>query len=233
MELDRLDARESGARLTEWVDGDLPISEVYATLRRLAAPRQLVDKSPLNTARSEWLERAERVGDRPRYIHLVRHPSAVIGSLLRTRFDISALDGDSALMAEAVWTITNDNLLRFLQDMAPERRLLVRFEELVRQPEAVARQLCKFLDIPFDPAVLEPYRDGRMTDGVRPGRRALGDPGFLGRHGIEPALAEAWRDVRLPYGLGRSASVLAEQLGYEVVEHRRPAAPTVLPIVTR
>ncbi|MCA9969807.1 MAG: amino acid adenylation domain-containing protein, partial [Anaerolineales bacterium] len=211
-----LDREASAALLDEWTAQNLPVSEVYRRLQAHAAPRQLVDKSPGYARQEGVLERAEAWFDRPKYIHLVRHPYAAIASMVRARVGRLLMEetGDLYAAAESLWTTTTTVTQAFLQDVDPARHFLVRYEDLVTEPERVMRDLCAFLEIPFDPAVLQPYSGARMTDGVYGVWASIGDPNFQKFEQIEGAKADDWRQVRLPRRLGGLARLLADNLGY-------------------
>jgi hypothetical protein len=83
----------------------------------------------------------------------------------------------------------------------------VRYEHLVRDPEGVTRRIAEFLDLRFDPRLLDPYAGGRMIDGP-------GDPDIFQHDGIDASLAEAWRSVELPRALEARTLEVAEALGY-------------------
>ena len=229
MELIGLDATGSKATIDVLASQDAPIRQVYALLQQHAGQRVLVDKSPSYAVSLEVLQRAEALFQGARYIHLTRHPYAVIESFVRNRFDRLLLDGsgDPYRSAEQAWTTTNDNIMRFFAEIDPARRHVVRFEDLVAQPEATMRAVCVFLGLPFDSAVLAPYSGQRMTDGIHPTSRAIGDPNFLNHGAIEPDLGQAWRTVVLPSPLGAPARDLARRLAYELSE---PAALAVAEI---
>jgi len=133
---------------------------------------------------------------------------------------------DPYLLAEEVWTVHNGNIQAFLEEVPPGRRIRVCYEEMVRAPEQVLRTVCAVLDVPFDADMLFPYDKGSMLDGVRPGKRATGDPNFLTHTSIDPALAEAWRKERLPRLLGEAARRIARRLQYEL-PHETPREPAV------
>ena len=90
-----------------------------------------------------------------------------------------------------------------------ERQLLIRYEELVVDPQEVIGRVAAFLGVPYEPALLEPYAGGRMIDGP-------GDPDIFQHDGIDAALGEKWRTVQLPRPLRDATRELAEDLGYEV-----------------
>jgi len=229
MELQGSDAAASRAFLDRWLEQDLPVEDVYRELQELAGPRLLVDKSPGYAARSSTLQRAEEMFEGARYIHLVRHPYAVIESFVRVRMDklIASGDVDPHLLAERLWTTCNENVLTFFETIDSERQHLVRFEDLVGDPRLVMEETCRFLGIEFEAAVLDPYHGDRMTDGVHPESAPISDPNFGNHDGIEAALGDVWREVVLPHELGQAARTTAAKLGYELP--REAAAATAPP----
>ncbi len=223
------------AYMDDLVANDTPIYEVFNKLQQLAAPRFLVDKSPSYTMSLETLQRSEVYFDRPKYLHLVRHPYAVIELVVRIRLDklfspvlYGADDIDPFVAAEKVWVTSNRNLLTFLQGVEPARQLRVYYEELVSQPEVTMRGVCDFLEIPYDPAVIQPYdnKRERMISGI-------GDPNILKHDKVDAKLSETWRKVTLPWRLGEPAQQLAAELGYELPAELKaaPAEQSLLDLV--
>ncbi|CAG0937721.1 phthiocerol/phenolphthiocerol synthesis type-I polyketide synthase D [Thermoflexales bacterium] len=230
MELLGRDPDGTHAYLDEMVERDVPIYEVYAQLQELAAPRLLVDKSPSYTMSLETLHRAEEFFEGPKYIHLIRHPYAVIESVTRIRLDklfspviYGTTEVDSHVVAEKVWVTSNRNTLAFLQHVPPERQLCVRYEELVSRPEEIMRGVCDFMEIPYDPAVIEPYdnKRERMISG-------MGDPNILKHDKVDAQLGESWRKIHLPWQLGAQARQLAHELQYELPNETETPYLTIL-----
>jgi acyl transferase domain-containing protein len=187
---------------------DAPVAEVYRLLQREG--HLLVDKTPSYAMSGATLARAERLFDAPRYVFLVRHPHAAIESFVRNRIDrVRRVDGDSYALGEENWARTYGNLAELGAAVGPERFRLVRFEDLLRDPEGVLRGLCALLGVPFDAAVLDPYGKGRMAGGP-------GDPHLFQRGALDPARGDAWRAAALPRPLGRDAARLAASFGYEL-----------------
>ena len=218
MELEGLDGEQSRRRIEELVRNDTPVDEVYRMLKRLAGGRQLVDKSPTYAANIETLNRAEHWFRRPKYVHLLRHPGAVTESFVRMRMDklIGIETDDPYALAEEVWTSSNRNIREFLGSVDSRRHHVVRFEELVSDPEPVMRDLAEFLDIPYQDVLIKPYEGGRMTDGISKQSAPIDDPNFHQRNRIDKSLADAWRRTK-PARSFNSASVrLAGELGYEI-----------------
>ncbi|MBI2191127.1 MAG: alpha/beta fold hydrolase [Planctomycetes bacterium] len=218
MELKGLDAAGSRRLLEGWVAGDRSIPETYAALVEMAGGRQVVDKTPTYAARLGTLENAERFLEGAKYVHLVRHPYAVIESFVRMRMDklAGAAEGDPYALAEEVWAVSNENVLAFFERIEAGRKHVLRYEDLMRGPEEAMRRLCDFLGVGYVPELLTPYEGDRMTDGVHPESAPLSDPNFRTRKRIEPELGDAWRRIVLPRRLSERACGLARKLGYEL-----------------
>lgn len=205
------------AKVHGWVADAVPTASVYAELQRSIGRRRLVDKSPSYALDPAALARADALFDAPRYVLLVRHPYAAIESFARLRMEhlLAAQGLDSHLVAEATWARAYASLERLAQEVGPARCHRVAYERLVTRPEPVLRELCDFLELPFDAATLTPYAGERM---VPAGDRAIGfigDPEFRRHDAIEPALADRWKEARLPWRLDRATVGLARSLGYE------------------
>ncbi len=226
VELLGLGQHEGWNLLDDLVARNLPIQDVYGRLQQLAGDRLLIDKTPPYSLDLETLGRAEALFEAPQYIFLVRHPYAVIDSLLRIRADrlfcarlFEDDDVEPYVVAEAIWSLCNRNLLQFFESIEPQRYRLIYYEELVSEPEKVMSDLCQFLGVPFYETLLNPY-DGkreRMTGG-------LGDPNFFQHDRIDTRLGEAWKKVKLPRRLDEATRQLAAQLGYELPEGSEPPA---------
>ncbi|GAB4152428.1 MAG: hypothetical protein Fur0021_17200 [Candidatus Promineifilaceae bacterium] len=218
MTLYHLDAAAAKQQIATWLAADRCIQEVYAELQQAAAPRLLLDKSPSYALHRAALDRAEAWFTNPSYIHLVRHPYAVIESAMRTRLDrlLGDVVVDREKLAEDIWLTANQNTRDFLQDIPADRKLVVLYEDLVRQPETTLRRICAFLNLPFHAAVLQPYNGDRMTDGIYAHSAQIGDPHFHHHQEIDAALADAWRAVRLSHPLNPQTRQLAASFHYDL-----------------
>ena len=246
MALMDVDESASEQELARWQEEDWSIQAVYAQLQALAGSRLLVDKSPTYGGSLATLQRGETLFDGAQYIYLVRHPYAMIDSFVKNRMHkvIGADEADPYVLAEQIWTQTNQNMLAFLEQVPPTRKLVMRFEDLVSQPLQLVQQLCDFLGVPLAEAMLHPYRGERMTDGVHERSLSIGDPNFLTHTGIDASLGNVWREVKLPRPLGMAAQQVANTFGYElraqkwqvalngndVPHHDVPASPPAWPM---
>ena len=95
-----------------------------------------------------------------------------------------------------MWVIAHRNIAGFLAGVPEERQTLVRFEDLLRDPEGVLLGVCAFLGVDYHPDMAEPYKKKaeRMTDGLHAESRMLGDVKFHQHRGVEAGVAESWRE---------------------------------------
>ncbi len=218
MDLKGIDAEASRALIQALEARNAPIEEVYSLLQELAGNRRLIDKSPSYASNPENLARAERCIEGAKYIHLVRHPYAVLESFCRMRMDKLVGNGQQSPLdlAEDIWRASNQNTIEFTKQLSSEQHHLVCYEDLVREPERVLRSLCAFLEVPFAAAMLNPYEGDRMTDGVHAQSMSLGDPNFGSRKTVDSSMAEAWRKIELPRLLRHETQAIAQQLSYQL-----------------
>jgi hypothetical protein len=147
-----------------------------------------------------------------RYIHVIRDGRDVVASF-RERWGYRA----ALRVARGVWVSHVTAARDFGRRVAGERYTEIRYERLVAEPEAVLRDLFRFLDEPWDPVVLrwdELHHD--TTDhyaGFTADRR---------RAGRDPAAIYRWRvgaggsklDPLLRLIMRRRSWSLLRELGY-------------------
>lgn len=204
-----------GENARQWVDEAVATGEtiqsVYRYLQEKAAPRLLIDKTPGYAISTTTLDIAERMFERPCYIHLVRHPYPVIKSFVQNR--MHAMLSDTAVdpyrFAEAIWRDWNNNIIEHQKRIGADRVFTLTFEALVATPEQSMRSLCEFLSIAYEPAMITPYAGQRMGGGP-------GDPNIMQHTAIDPALGESWKQIELPYALEPATQTLAHELGYQL-----------------
>lgn len=205
----------------------LTTTELYRRIQQWIAPRILVDKSPAYALDPIALRKAEQDFREPLYIHLVRHPYAMVESFVRNRIDqvlyLEPHPFDSRRVAEMVWTISNQTILDFLGEVPAHRQHRLRFEDLATGPEHSMRALCSQLGLTFDQQLLRPYDDleSKMVDGLHPGSTPMGDRMFMLHGEIRSDIADRWRRELEDDFLGDVTWALTEQLGY-----RRTQTPT-------
>jgi hypothetical protein len=182
MELFQEDESGARARVADMLAVDLSTQEVYRQLQQGCAPRLLVDKSPSYPLSRPALARLQRWFEEPRCIQLVRHPLACIRSWTDSNFD-QVFHAPPRQAAEMDWLLSNENIAEV------PNRLLVRYEDLVTDPERVMRRICDYVAIDFHPALLTPYQGSRMTE--RLSGLVSGDKRFFQKTTIEASAAQA------------------------------------------
>jgi len=213
---------EAAETVETWERDGWTVRRAYRQLQEWLGDRLLIDKTPSYPLDLEILRRAETDFEGARYVHLLRHPYGMIRSFEEARLEQVFFRYDHPFtrreLAELIWLVSQENILRFLDGVPEERRHLVRFEDLVRDPEPVLRGLCDFLGLDFHPAMLQPYEDRsrRMTDGLHAESRMLGDVKFHSYSGIDASTAERWREAYPEDFLGVPTVRMAAALGYEV-----------------
>lgn len=210
------------ALMRSWEAQGLSTSAFYRLLQESLGDRLLVDKTPTYSLHPAILERAELEFDAPLYIHLVRHPAAMIRSFEDAKLDqLIPFMRESPFtrreIAELVWLLCEENILGFLGNLPAARHHLVRFEDLVTDPETTIRAICTFVGLPFHPATLNPYeeQDKRMTDGLHAVSEFSGDLKFHLHSRIEPAAADRWQGCRGD-ALSEATRELGARLGYRL-----------------
>ncbi len=209
----------------------------YRGLQEWIGGRTLVDKTPTYAWSLETLKRAEAGFAQTRYVHLLRHPYATIASFEEARIEqvfFPRAEGFTRRqLAEMSWLLAQRNILEFLAAIPAGRRHVVRFEELVAEPERVLRELCGFLGLAYHEDMADPYKDRsvRMTDGLHAESRMLGDVKFHQHSGVDAKAGERWRELAAEGFLGAETRRLAARLGYEV-EMEREAWTAIARVAT-
>jgi hypothetical protein len=231
MQLEHVGADEAWMRMAAAEGEGLTTKQFFRRLQASAEPRMIVDKSPSYALDPAALRKARADFDGAHYIHLVRHPGAMIDSFERHHMEqvlyLGEHDFTSRQLAELVWTQSHHNILAFLDAVPADRWARVRFEDLVRDPSAQMRSLCTRLELDFHDAVLRPYDDldDKMVDGVYTDSAPMGDPGFLAHGRIDPAAATVPASTLGPTSLGQPTRELAAGFGYDPGQDRPAPKP--------
>ncbi|MBN1481967.1 amino acid adenylation domain-containing protein [candidate division KSB1 bacterium] len=220
MELKQCAVDEATQLMSAYEERNLSTKEFYRELQLLLGGRLLVDKTPTYPFDPHILKRAEENFADAHYIHLVRHPYAMIYSFIEAKLDQNFFRYEHAFtrreLAEIIWIISNQNILAFLQDVPQERQHRVRFEDILLNPQAELEHMCKFLGIDFQPAMLEPYKGKKMTDGVQKNVQMVGDFKFYLHKNINTSVADKWKTFHKHDFLCDIGWDLAAQFGYPV-----------------
>lgn len=219
MEMQRCDADTARRAIAKFEENATSTQEFFRVLQEWVAPQILVDKSPSYSLDPGALRRAEAYFEDAMYIHLVRHPQAMVRSAENFRMQQVWRVGNhpysNRQLAELIWSLSHRNILNFLSSVPASRQVRVQFENLVGQPRETMEGLCQKLGIEFHDDLIEPYKEKerKMLDGIHPESMPMGDTHFHGYNQIESAVAEKWMNIT-DSGLADVTLELSEQLGY-------------------
>lgn len=159
---------------------------------------------------ADWFPRA-------RFIHIVRDPRAVCLSFLNADFA-----GKHLARHIRAWRNAIDLHRREAARMPKERYAIVRYEDLVRDPEPELRRLCGVLGLEFHPVMLDPSKREHKGFGDRQAQHMANT--------LKPVFTssiEKWRTEMRAEHVALVEHALAEpmrELGYEL-SGARTAAP--------
>ena len=182
--LSRDDLAAIADRIVERPERDL--REPYRTVAQAWADRQgkvrWGEKTPGNVF---YVDVLLDMFPEARFIHLVRDPRAGVHSMIQA----GQFGPDPVLCAlnRRRFVLEGGALLERV--VPPAQRTLLRYEDLVQDPERTARELCEFLGERFDPAMLAFHRRSAevMTEDAASGHNALAT------RPVTASRQEAWR----------------------------------------
>ena len=116
--------------------------------------------------------------------------------------------GKHVLLSAEKWRTRMLQASRSLAALPKGRGMVIRYEELLRDTECVTRQICQFLDIPFDSRMLSYHS---QIPKIIDGHKNYGQP-------IDPGNVGNWRSGISPREIKRIEEIAYEtmvQLGYQ------------------
>lgn len=151
----------------DWLDALRAATDTLYGRALAVSGRQLfLDKTPAYALVLDFLT---ALYPKARYVVLTRHPVAVWSSYVDSFFDG---DPEAAHARNPVLERYVPAIARLLRE-APVPLLHLRYEDLVQEPERQLGEVCRFLDLPFEPGMVE--YGGAQPVAPR-ADRALGDP---------------------------------------------------------
>lgn len=115
--------------------------------------RNKADKPRVGATVHIRFDRLLAIWPQARYIHLVRDPRDVARSVIPMGWAGNTWTGVQRWIdAEELWG-------KMRQHLPQERTLDVKFEELLADPAAILGNVCAFLDLPYDPCMLDYAED--------------------------------------------------------------------------
>jgi hypothetical protein len=134
------------------------------------------DKTPDQDAAAAW-----RLFPDALVVHIIRDPRDVVASRLQTPI----IDSDSATVLAEWWRRFNLRNIEAGAAAGPSRYLRIRYEDLVRDPEATLRLVCAFVGEEFALSMISDRRDTAAVSEVawwQERAREPIDPTRVGRH---------------------------------------------------
>ncbi len=138
--------------------------------------KEALDNTTQAQGKSIWLEKSpehvryiryiEASIPDAKFIHLVRNGSDVVASL----YDVTHKHRQPDVWGDEPWELDKciRHWVRSIEFGRPHlnkpNHILVRYEKLVENPEAILRQLCDFMGTPFNPMMLKNY--GKIAEKV-------------------------------------------------------------------
>lgn len=138
-------------------------ADVYRELCDRIAPLRAVDKSPTYVAAAVNLARIREAFPDAHYVHLVRHPLTQGQSIINIAGGAMAVLNNSVdydtdpptVDPQILWYRVQCRISTFLENIPENRKILVRGEDLLQDPESHLVNLCRWLGLPYDAAALE------------------------------------------------------------------------------
>ena len=119
---------------------------------------RVVEKSVEN---AEFAQELSLLFPQARFIHIVRNPYANFVSLRKYK----SVNWGAPIIRRIVRTLYNSYYYLYRNQRTIEPYYVLRYEDLVTEPEKHIRSMCRFLQIPFEKALLSPTHQGNVWHG--------------------------------------------------------------------
>jgi len=182
--------------------------------RRYGNPSLLIDKTPRYYKILDFL--AELLPG-ARFLLMVRHPLDVAASHKeRWGIDLELLASPEGVCETSFDVYCAPRMLAMARRRLGRRAHVVRYEELVAEPELVLRSVCRFLRVPFSPGMLRYLEENPVQNEYE--RASLGDRQVWRRQRIDEESVGRWKRVLTENEVSRVTAVVGAEvfgeLGY-------------------
>jgi hypothetical protein len=208
-------------------------TRLFTDLVEWAAPRRVVDKSPLHVIKAEYLDRMYQAFPDAQFLHLTRHPLSTCKSVMKLSDEIGERgpqaqggnDGSwrlvdpQSLDTDQIWGAPHRRIVDFLAPLPDQQKLRIRGEDLMGDPKTGLRQIAQWLGVSDADdaleAMLHPERSPFACLG--PPNAMLGnDPNYLRNPVLKSFRApEVSLDDDSEFAFSADAKRLAHELGYD------------------
>jgi len=243
---------EAIRKAQQWLTArsSLTTNFIFKVLADKVFPRVPVEKSPSNVYRREVLDRIHTWFPRARFIHLLRHPRGYGKSVIKYieersthgpippshwllrissypppnappeyRADNPVFDPQNG------WYALQNNILGFLNTLPADRRMRVRGEDLLTQPDRVLPDIAAWMGLRTDREAIERMKHPEQSPYAflgPPGARYGNDAFFLQDPVLRPSRAAGHMSLEGPLEWRDDGAVfcsevkqLAQEFGYE------------------
>lgn len=217
---------ETVNQVNDWLRGheDWTGARMFEELRKMAAPRALVDKSPTNS-QGKALRQLHRAYPDAWYLHLARHPRATCRSRAAAAYRNRRGRQMDTTDLEMLWTRRHRELLDFGRGLAPGQYMYLRGEDFFEDPAPILRQICAWMDLDDAEAAIGAMLHPEDSPFARPGpdnAKNGNNPGFMANPAlrigkIKPESLDdplEWVEDRVVH-FGSETRLLAAILGYD------------------
>lgn len=181
--------------------------QIFSEFARTRGSSRWGEKTPVHVFHMELMA---EVFPTANFVGITRHPAAVVSSMA------TSWQRDTASSA-SYWRRATTELIRVGQLLGDERFVLVRYEDLVSDPEPVLRDVCERVGLDWDESVLRHDEVQRSRGG--PARTdGATDP----QRGVDTAALSAWTERLDDYELGAVSSETGELAGWLGYDPTRP-----------
>lgn len=212
---------ENVVRAQGWIRRRFHLStgHMLELLAEAVAPRIVVEKTPGTVYNRLFLQRFGAMFPDAHYLHLVRHPRGNAESVLKALDDLRLFGApmqwvidlasyptiapnqlpDSRYKAAELdpqkgWYVLNQNIRGFLRTVPPERKLRVRGEDVISDPDKMLREIARWLGVRTDSeaiaAMKHPEQSPYACPGP-PGAQYGNDPLFVRNPTLRPGRARS------------------------------------------
>ncbi|MFK7847125.1 MAG: sulfotransferase [Rhodothermales bacterium] len=207
LDIEKLTADILGAGATSL---DIPIRKALDAWAEKEGKDIWGEKTPKNLFYVDYIH---AIMPDARFIYIVRDPRAVVNSMNRfARFV------DDSVLNAFNWLQAAEYGYKLLQRSVPaEKRLEIKYENLVSDVEGTARQICAFLEEPFEEEMLAFYT--KSGSDLHPNANELGGTTTLTKP-ITTVSVEKWRNQLAARDITLVETVCADAMkvhGYESV----------------
>jgi hypothetical protein len=143
---------------------DVSTSAIYHELCEKVAPLHIVDKSPVYSLKPEYLQRIRAAFPDARYLHLLRHPRSQGESVMKVAKGLMAILANSidyttdppTIDPQISWFDMQERIIQYLEtDVPAPRRMRVRGEDVLADPEGVLTEICSWLGMRTDAEAID------------------------------------------------------------------------------